>query len=208
MADYCPSCSNRRSRRRTSRRKSSRRRSSRNRSRRSSGRGRRTRRAAGGQNVWALTYGNAEEPYFEGAVKASTTNRKGAGFSYYSTMAEEGDSIVVFENVDPEVAEKVPRGFGSPYKEWDELKSAADDIRVLRTKGTGLLSSRRQQSRRKSRRRPRRSSKFNRMRHAQDMVTVECPSGHRWEVPDDPGTNSDVFDEECPTCGLTAKYVV
>lgn len=42
----------------------------------------------------------------------------------------------------------------------------------------------------------------------EDMVTVECPSGHRWEVPDDKGTNSDVFDEECPECGLKAKHVV
>lgn len=45
-------------------------------------------------------------------------------------------------------------------------------------------------------------------KEGKDMVTVECPRGHRWEVEDDPGTYSDVFDEECPECGLPAEHVV
>jgi hypothetical protein len=36
-----------------------------------------------------------------------------------------------------------------------------------------------------------------------DVVTLECPGGHRWDTYDEPD-----FQEECPECGLAARYVV
>lgn len=88
------------------------------------------------RTVYVLTYGDPRK-HGGDAVKVETLDPSGRYLSFYD-HADEGDAVVEFEGVDPQVYEKVKEGieggytpFGSGHKEMDKLMDHSESWEVV-----------------------------------------------------------------------------